>query len=179
MRRNLSLLRGALQQVCPCCLKALAEVGALYRGDFLEGVGLRDGEEYDTWQIFKAEELRQKLASVLERLADGHSAQGDCEASLPYARRWLALDPLHEPAQRKLMLLYAQTGERSAALRQYQKRVRGLEGALGLAPAKEATALFERIRTDPLAGAGLPAGVAPSRHNLPAQTTPFVGREID
>jgi predicted ATPase/DNA-binding SARP family transcriptional activator len=175
------------EEVCPRCLEALAEAAALYQGDFLEGFGLRDSVEFDDWQFFQAEELRQQLASVLERLARGHGVEGNHEAALPYARRWLALDPLHEPAHQQLMELYAQTGQRSAALRQYTECVRILDDELGLAPAEETTALYEQIRTMPPAEAALildlaeptelPIRRASPRHNLPAQTTPFVGRE--
>ena len=175
------------EQVCLECLDALAEAVALYQGDFLEGFGLRDSVAFDDWQFFQAEELRQELASALERLVHGHSARGQHEAALPYARRWLALDPLHEPAHQQLMQLYAQTGQRSAALRQYAESVRILDEELGLAPAEETTALYEQIRAMPAADAtgapGLGEGLELSirtvlpRHNLPAQTTPFIGRE--
>jgi predicted ATPase/DNA-binding SARP family transcriptional activator len=175
------------EQVCPQCLQALAEAVTLYQGDFLEGFGLRDSVAYDDWQFFQAEELRQELASALERLVRGHCANGHQEAALPYARRWLALDPLHEPAHRQLMQLYAQTGRRSAALRQYSECVRILDEELGLAPAEETTTLYEQIRSMSTSDAAvalglaelieLPSRTAPPRHNLPAQTTPFVGRE--
>jgi predicted ATPase len=77
------------------------------------------------------------------------------------------------------MQLYAQTGQRSAALRQYAECVRILDEELGLPPADETTALYEQIRvtrilpqTPTVADRSVPAG-----HNLPAQTTTFVGRE--
>jgi predicted ATPase/DNA-binding SARP family transcriptional activator len=175
------------EQVCPRCLEALAQASALYRGDFLQGFGLRDSVEFDDWQFFQAEELRQQLTSVLERLARGHGIQGNHEAALSHARRWLALDPLHEPAHRRLMELYAAAGRRSAAMRQYTECVRILDEELGLAPAEGTTALYEQIRTMPPAEAAvalglaepmeLPIRTASPRHNLPAQTTPFVGRE--
>jgi predicted ATPase/DNA-binding SARP family transcriptional activator len=175
------------EQACPRCLEALTEAAALYQGDFLQGFSLRDSVEFDDWQFFQAEELRQQLASVLERLARGHGVQGNHEAALPYVRRWLALDPLHEPAHRQLMQLYAAAGRRSAALRQYEECVRILDEELGLAAAEETTALYEQIRTMPPAETAvalglaepmeLPIRAASPRHNLPAQTTPFVGRE--
>lgn len=46
----------------------------------------------------------------------------------------MALDPLHEPAHRWLMQLYALSGQRAAALRQYRECVRILEGELGVSP---------------------------------------------
>jgi DNA-binding SARP family transcriptional activator/predicted ATPase len=170
-------------QDCPRCLEALTQAVALYQGDFLEGFSLRDSLAFDDWQFFQAEGLRQELAGALERLVRGHSAAGSYEAALPYARRWLAIDPLHEPAHRQLMHLYTQTGQRSAALRQYQECVRILDEELGLVPGEETTALYEQIRTGPPVG-GSPQAAAESllrtarpRHNLPAQTTPFVGRQ--
>jgi DNA-binding SARP family transcriptional activator/predicted ATPase len=168
------------EQVCPQCLANLEEAAALYQGDFLEGFGLRDSVEYDDWAFFQAEGLRQAFASALARLVHGHSAQGNAEAALPHARRWLALDPLHEPAHRQLMQLYARTGQRSAALRQYAECVRILDEELGLRPAEETTALYEQIRTTPpgvVEGMELPVRATPRRHNLPAQATPFIGRE--
>ena len=164
--------------VCPECLTALAEAVKLYRGDFLAGFSLRDSLNFDEWQFFEAESLRQELASALERLVRGHSAQGAYESAIPYARRWLALDPLHETAHRCLMQLYAQAGQRAAALRQYQECVRILEAELDLPPSEETTSLYKQIRTrpadreEPLFPAPLP------RHNLPAQPTPFIGREV-
>jgi DNA-binding SARP family transcriptional activator len=175
------------EQVCPRCLEAFAEAAALYQGDFLQGFGLRGSMEFDDWQFFQAEELRQQLTLVLERLARGHGVQGSYEAALPYARRWLALDPLHEPAHRQLMVLYAAAGQRSAAMRQYEECVRILDEELGLPPADGTTALYEQVRTTPPAdavvgldlteGVELPVRTALPHHNLPAQTTPFVGRE--
>ena len=162
---------------------------ALYQGDFLEGFSLRDSVAFDDWQFFQAEELRQELASALERLVRSHLARDNPDAALPHARRWLQLDPLHEPAHRQLMQAYAQAGQRSAALRQYGECVRILNEELGLAPAAETTALYEQIRTAPSAGERPspvpgpasgpvpPLWTAPPCHNLPAQTTPFVGRE--
>ena len=98
---------------------------------------MNGSENFDDWQFFQAESLRQELAQVLERLVRGHSAQGKYGAAIPYARRWVALDPLHEPAQQALMTAYAQAGQRAAALRQYQDCVRVLEEELGAPPSPE------------------------------------------
>jgi predicted ATPase/DNA-binding SARP family transcriptional activator len=159
------------EEVCSRCLTALAEAVALYQGDFMAGFSLRDSAEFDEWQFFQTEGLRQELARTLERLVRGHRARGAYEAAIPYARRWVALDPLHELAHRALMDAYGRAGQRSAAARQYEECARVLEAELGVAPSEETTALYERLRTR-----GVQGGPA-VRHNLPAQVTPFVGRE--
>ncbi len=133
-------------EVCPRCLVSLAEAVGLYRGDFLSGFSLRDSAVFDEWQFFQTESLRQELASGLERLVRGYSALGEYETAIPYARRWLALDPLHESVHRQLMQLYAWSGQRSAALRQFGECVRILEEELGVAPAEETIQLHRAIK---------------------------------
>ena len=109
--------------ICSNCVSALETAVAIYKGDFLEGFNLKDCPEFDEWQFFQAETLRQELASALQRLVHGHSASGEAgrTGAIPYARQWLALDPLHEPAHRQLMQLFAWSGRREAALRQYRE----------------------------------------------------------
>ncbi len=182
----------AHSEVCPACLVPLTEAAALYRGDFLAGFTLRDSPGYDEWQFFQAEGLRRDLASMLDRLARCHAQQGDYERAIDHARRWLALDPLHEPAHRALMSLYAWAGQQAAALRQYSECVRVLEEELGVPPERETTGLYEAIRSrqppPPPAAASPGAAVSAAsrlppqpQHNLPPQPTSFVGRisELD
>jgi DNA-binding SARP family transcriptional activator len=135
-----------LTEVCLRCLAPLADAAALYRDDFLAGFSLRDSPNFDDWQFFQAESLRRDLASALDRLMRGYSAQGDFEPAIAYARRWLALDPLHEPAHRHLMELYVWANQRGAALHQYRECVRILEQELGVAPLDETTRLYQAIK---------------------------------
>jgi WD40 repeat protein/DNA-binding SARP family transcriptional activator len=135
-------------EVCPDCLPHLREAIALYRSDFLAGFTLRDSLEFDEWQHFQTEELRRELGVALERLVQGQSAQDNFRTAIPYARRWLALDPLHEPAHRQVMELYARSGQRAAALHQYQECERILREELGASPGIETVALAERIRRE-------------------------------
>ncbi|HEV2093306.1 MAG TPA: AAA family ATPase, partial [Rubrobacter sp.] len=133
-------------EVCAECLPPLAEAAALHRDDFMAGFGLRDSVAFDDWQFFQAEGLRRELAGALERLARGLAARGEWEAAIAHARRWLALDPLHEPAHRLLLALYAWSGQRAAALRQYRECVRILGKELGVAPLEETTGLYRAVQ---------------------------------
>jgi predicted ATPase/DNA-binding SARP family transcriptional activator len=168
--------------VCPECLTSLAEAVELYQGDFAAGFSLRDSPNFDEWQFFQTESLRRELASALERLVRGHAAQGTHRAAIPYARRWLALDPLHEPVHRHLMGLYAWSGQRTAALRQYSECERILEDELGVPPEEETSRLYRAIKAErdlPRAAMPLSSQATPRKHNLPVQPTPFVGREVE
>ena len=169
-------------EVCPACLSPLSEAVSLYRDDFLAGFGLRDSFAVDDWQFFQAEELRRELAGALERLARGYALAREWEAAIGHARRLLLLDPLHEPAHRLLMHLYALSGERAAALRQYRECVRVLERELGVTPLEETTLLYRDIKegsaVPPLSGGDRPsAPEAPPAAGSPE--SPLVGREAE
>ncbi|MEX1021303.1 MAG: tetratricopeptide repeat protein [Litorilinea sp.] len=171
------------------------EALALYRADLLTGFSLRDCPEFDQWHFLQADELRRQLADALKQWVLRCCEDGEYEQGLKYARRWLGLDPLYEPAHRDLMRLYAYAGQYSAALRQYKECVRLLEDELGVPPEDETTELYLAIKsrqivplvkarpeltavgqTDPVIPGTAPP---PPYHNLPLHLTTFVGRKAE
>jgi predicted ATPase/DNA-binding SARP family transcriptional activator len=164
--------------------QALSAAIALYRDDFLTGFSLLNCPEFDEWQFFQSEGLRQDLASALEKLVGILSHQAEYEAAVPYARRRLLLDPLYEPGHYQLMMLYAQAGQQAAALRQYSLCRQILHDELDVEPAVETTVLYNDIRAGKLRTiASIPAASQRTSArrspapNLPTQTSTFVGRE--
>lgn len=134
-------------QICPECLPLLTQAATLYAGDFLAGFTLRDSPAFDEWQFFQAETLRRELTALLQRLVDGYYAAGQHKSALNHARRWVELEPLDEAAHRRLIELYALTGQRAAALRQYQTCAGILQQELGIAPGSQTQALYQQILT--------------------------------
>lgn len=133
--------------VCELCLKNLTNAADLYRGDLLAGFTIPDCSEFEEWQFFETEALRRDYASVLSRLVHFHSANRDFERAISYARRWLSLDPLREDVHRQLMQLYDWSGQRSAALRQYEVCAKLLQEELQVRPEVETTHLYEAIQS--------------------------------
>ena len=155
-------------RLCAECAAALKAAVDLYNGDFMAGFSLPDSPEFDEWQFFETERLRHLLAEALQRLIGWHTDRAEYEPAIAYARRWLALDALHEPAHRQLMQLYAWAGQHAAALRQYQECARLLEEELGAPPDAETTALYEAIRTKQL----LPPAAEPAAAPAAAEPEP-------
>ncbi|MBL8058698.1 MAG: tetratricopeptide repeat protein [Anaerolineales bacterium] len=154
----------------------LARAVALYRDHFLAGFNLKDASDFDEWALYQAEGLKRDLAGALETLSRGQ-ADAPPDQALEFGRRWLALDPLNEAAQRALMEAYARAGQASAALRQYEEGARLLKAELGVAPAQDTTALAEAIRAGRLAPrAAQPETPAAPPSRLPRPATPFIGR---
>jgi DNA-binding SARP family transcriptional activator len=186
---------------CASASAPLIEAVALYGDHFMAGFSLRDSPDFDDWQFFQAESLRRDLATALERLIHCHTLLGESEPAIGYARRWLALDPLHEPAHRQLMLLYAWAGQRAAALHQYSECVRVLDQELGVLPLEETTQLYQAIKekqtpppptidhqpppadshmrsTAPFVPAGESAGQPLTTHS-PHSPAPLIGRAAE
>jgi DNA-binding SARP family transcriptional activator/tetratricopeptide (TPR) repeat protein len=160
--------------VCAACLSPLAKATALYTADFLAGFTLPGSAEWDSWQFYQTEGLRRELCGALERLGRGHRGQGNWETAIVYVRRWVGLEPLHEPAHRQLMMLYAHCGQQAAALAQYETCRRVLEADLGVTPAEETRSLYEQVRIGAL---GVSTSVPDRSPGIPPQPPAFLQAE--
>lgn len=175
---------------CDACVLALADAADIAMSPYLAGFSLPDAPEFDLWQSMQADSLQRELGDALEQLALIHAAEGRnaVRTAIDYAKRWLALDPLHEPAHRLLMLLFAEAGDRAAALQQFDECSRVLAAELDAEPSPETVELRDRIvagevrsTVDALHPTTQPGdGVRPSEqhgfHGFPDAPTSFVGR---
>lgn len=142
--------------LCDACAGALAQAAQLAGADLLEGYHLADSPTFEDWLFFQREELRQQLAWALEARVEWHGRRGELQEALTLARRWLSLDPLHEPARRALMRLAALAGQQAAALRYYEEGARLLEAELGAAPEEAIVELYEAMSASPRARSSCP-----------------------
>lgn len=155
---------GALPEAA---IERLQQAVTLYRGDFLIGFHVRESRGLEEWALVERERLRRLVVEALHDIVAHELTVGAYGAGIEYAARQLELDPLREAAHRQLMLLLARSGQRNAALAQYETCRATLQAELGVEPQPETTALYERIRS---------AVAAP---DLPPDPTPFIGREAE
>ncbi len=145
-------------------VRALEQAIALYRGPPLMGI-------YEDWAISESERLQSLYLDALEQLAEIYQAQHEFQKAISVWTKVLHAVPWHERAHRELMTLYALSGDRTAALRQYREYCEVLQRELHVPPLPETQALYEKI----LRGAS-PEPIHVHVAELPAET-PFVGRE--
>jgi WD40 repeat protein/DNA-binding SARP family transcriptional activator len=126
-------------------LAALEQATALYRGDFLEGFSLAGCPAFEEWALFEAERLRRLALQALDRLVHQYEAQGELERALGAGWRQLELDPWRESAHHQVMRLLALSGQRPAALAQYQTCRRLLADGLGAEPSAETRELYDLL----------------------------------
>jgi DNA-binding SARP family transcriptional activator len=144
-------IREALMANCPCpagrTVRGLAAAVELYRGDFLQGFHVHRALAFEEWVLVQRERLRLYVLRALHALALYHEQQGAYERGIECLVRVLALEPGQEHAHRQMMSLFARSGQRGAALHQYQVCRRTLARELGVEPTWETTAFYERIRS--------------------------------
>jgi DNA-binding SARP family transcriptional activator/tetratricopeptide (TPR) repeat protein len=149
--------------------ESLERAVGLYRDDFLSGFVLRGCPDFEEWQASVSEGLRQALARGLQRLVAACIDQGDLERATGYARRWLQLDPLHEPAHQAIIRLHGWAGQRSAAMRQYRSLVRVLDRDLAVRPLPETTRLYDDVRAGRLGPPPAPSMAQAAEPEPPAE----------
>jgi adenylate cyclase len=129
---------------------------ALYRGDFLEGFYVRNAPDFEDWWLSERGRLRDLMLMGLRALADHQAREGQLDEAIAATRRLLELEPWREAAHRRLMTWLALSGQRSAALAQYEICRRILTDELAVEPAEETTALYDRIRKGDLTPVSTP-----------------------
>ncbi len=119
----------------------------LYQGEFLAGVEPREAE-FSDWLLVARNHLRQTACEVATRLAEKLVSENRGTEAITALNDLLAVDPADENAHRQLMKIYAATGNRSRALRQYQRCKSALERELGTVPDAETRALCLELQQD-------------------------------
>lgn len=139
----------------------------LMSGPLLDGVFGRSAE-FEGWLALERSRAATVASALFERVAEHHLKAGELARALDTARRLIALDPLRDRSQMLLIQILAQSGERAAAIKQYNDYVATLrkELAIGAGPALQR--LMHEIRAEgftAVADAAEPA--APARHAAP------------
>jgi predicted ATPase len=149
----------------------------LYRGDFLEGLNVRDALGFEEWTLFERERLKVVYQAALTRRLETSESGGDDQAVIETAQKLLRLDNLREAWYRALMRAYARQGQREAALAQFELCCQILEAELDVEPGAETFALAEAIRQGQLETTEGFFPAPPHTLGVPPQPTPFIGRE--
>src|SRR5438094_5861594 len=125
--------------------RSLAETTALYRGDLLDGIVVRD-RAFEDWLLVERQRLRQLFERVLANLMSKALTAGDPDGAAQAARRLLELDPLSEAAYRTLMQVHCEQAQSAQAVKLYGGLRARLQRELGVLPEPSTAELYDRIR---------------------------------
>ncbi|HET9949045.1 MAG TPA: BTAD domain-containing putative transcriptional regulator [Longimicrobiales bacterium] len=129
-----------LRRGIPAVDRLTAALG-LWRGPFL------DQEIVGDWHLEVHDRLRRLHLEGRMALGRLHAEAGRHDLAAEAYRRVIADDDLHEEAYRRLMLCLARTGDRSQALRLFQKLTALLERDVGARPEPATVEIYERLRS--------------------------------
>lgn len=175
---------------CPWCIQRLTRVARLYRGEFLAGLRV-ESLPFDEWRQIEQEQLHRLAMQSFHVLGEYYQASGAYSEAEHYARRQLALERWNEEAHQQLIHALCASGQRSAALAQYEACRGILAAEFGVAPAPATTAFYEELRgqrqtrrRSAMLTFDQDAGVCATRrkefpNNLPLPVNAFIDRQAE
>lgn len=119
--------------------QSLMDAVALYRGDLLENW-------YQDWCLFERERLQNLHLTMLHKLMVYCECAHQYEAGIQYGMKMLQCDHAREQTHRRLMRLHFLAGDRTGALRQYERCKAILRQELDVGPAQRTLDLVQQIR---------------------------------
>jgi len=127
--------------------EALERALELYRGDFLDGNGIRDAA-FEDWLRGVRARLRSTAVRAFVKVLASESGMAAWDRVIVTAERLLALDPLQEAGHQALMRAYAAQGDRTLAIQQYEICRETLQRELGVLPESETETIYAEIADD-------------------------------
>lgn len=124
---------------------------------------------YDDWILRQRERLQQRYLAGLEQLATMLEQSAQYEKAVRQLRQLLSVEPLRESSYLRLMRLHARLRDPAAVERVYRECAQLLQDELGVAPSPALRQKYEKLARVATAGE--------RRLRLPAQPTPFIGRQ--
>jgi len=124
--------------------ESLSDAAALYRGEFLEGISIRDAASQE-WLDSERSRFKRQHIEILINLGHTLLASHDHSGATRTAERLVAEDALGESGWRLLMRAYSENGDRSHALQAFKRCQQALRSELDVEPESATLELREQI----------------------------------
>ena len=147
-------------------LETVRTAVTLYTGDLLEGW-------YWEWCQDERQRLQTMYLILVDKLVSYCESRQLYDMGIIYAGHILRLDRAHERTHRRLMRMHYLGGDRTAALRQYQRCRAALGDELGIRPSARTEALYARMTAN---DATLAPGAEPA---LPDDDAPLLASVME
>lgn len=113
----------------------------LYGGDLIEAW-------YQDWCIYERDRLQLIYLAMLEQLMSYCEVRQRYPQGVAYGQRILRYDPARECTHRNLMRLYYHAGDRTTALRQFERCTEAMAKQFNVRPSRETVTLYHQVRGD-------------------------------
>ncbi len=125
-------------------VQAVEAAVVLYSGDLIEAW-------YQDWCVHERNRLQLAYLAMLGQLMSHCEARRRYAKGIAYGQYILRHDPARECTHRHLMRLYYRAGDRTTALRQFDRCAAAMAKHFDLEPSRETVSLYHLLRGDRLA----------------------------
>jgi DNA-binding SARP family transcriptional activator len=126
-----------------CRLNRMREI---YRGEFLEGFYLKGCFKFNDWIFFERENYQKKYIGSLNKLLDIFKTEKNYIEGIIVLEELIRLNSLDEDLYVDLMKLYMDMGDRTSAMKQYDRCTHILREELNISPKESTKNLLKIIK---------------------------------
>ncbi|HML36765.1 MAG TPA: BTAD domain-containing putative transcriptional regulator [Bacillota bacterium] len=141
--------------------RTLEELNAckeLFRGDFLEGIYLKNCDDFNEKIIFERIVYQNKYVDLLREIADKYEIYQNYGECIRVLNELISIEPYNEKAVEKLIRAYAKWGKRSEVINYFKKFEASLRSNLNIAPGKELKLVYQKLMKELQMSAGETSG---------------------
>jgi len=117
----------------------LLNAESFYGGDFLQE------EPFSEWCLEARDKYKSDYLQLLKRIAACYEHQGEYARSIEYCGKYLEVDKYAEDVCRSLMILYCETGDKSAMARVFKRCRENLTRELSCGVSDETELLYRKL----------------------------------
>ncbi|QIB68931.1 hypothetical protein Ami103574_06160 [Aminipila butyrica] len=121
----------------------------LFRGDFLEGIYLRNCDEFNEKIILERIVYQNKYVALLNAIAEKYEVYENFEECVTILNELVCIEPYNEKVVQRQMKAYIGLGKRSEAINCYKKFEAALRSDLNISPTQELKLLYNELLEKP------------------------------
>jgi DNA-binding SARP family transcriptional activator len=131
------------------CIEELLQLKELFEGDFLEGLYLKNCNEFNEIILFERVVCQTKQIEIMKKLTDLYEEADRSEEELQLLHEMMAIEPYNENFAYRILNIYKKTGNRTSGINYYKKFEAKLRRELNIAPNNDLKLLYRTLTEDP------------------------------
>ncbi|QEK13055.1 AAA family ATPase [Crassaminicella thermophila] len=117
----------------------------VYKGEFLKGFHVKDGDEFESWMLQYREYLKDLYIEKLNKRIENAFSKNDFQTVISCAKKMIEVDDFDEKAYQILMKAYRDEGQFHKAIDVYNRLEKILYKELGVEPDLQTRKLLDEI----------------------------------
>jgi DNA-binding SARP family transcriptional activator len=130
-------------------VESLIQLKDLFRGDFLEGLYLKNCNEFNELILFERVVCQNKQLEILKTLANLYQSQELFDEELQLLNDMVAIEPYNESFAYRVIEIHTKLGNRAAGIQYYKNFENSLRRNLNISPDRDLKQLYIMLSESP------------------------------